>query len=85
MEALAEFGLILNSRQPKISGHWRLGCTLGVGRAGHNFVRFTWVYNITSKLPPELSLRRHKILCDQRIRVKQPLRFFDTVITPVAM
>ena len=62
-------------------GHKWLGCILGVGRAGRTTVDLNRHLQAASKA----FFANKAILCDRDVRVKGRLRYFDAVVTPVAL
>ena len=63
------------------SGRMWLGCIPGVSPANRSSLDLQHHLRAASRV-----FSAHKqLLCDQRVRVKDRLRFFDIVITPVAM
>ena len=62
-------------------GHKWLGCILGVGKAG----RTTLDINHHLQAASKAFFANKTILCDRTVPVKDRLRYFDAVVTPVAV
>ena len=62
-------------------GHKWLGCILGVGKAGRTTLDLTYHLQAASKA----FFANRNILCDQNVRVKDRRRYFDAVVSPVAL
>ena len=62
-------------------GHKWLGCILGVGNAGRTTLDLTYHLQAVSKA----FFANRNILCDQNVPVKDRLRYFDAVVSPVAL
>ena len=62
-------------------GHKWLGCILGVGKAGRTTLDLTHHLQAASKA----FFANRNILCDQKVPVKDRLRYFDAVVSPVAL
>ena len=62
-------------------GHKWLGCILGVGKAGRTTVDLNHHLQAASKA----FFANKTILCDRNVHVKDRLRYFDAVVSPVAL
>ena len=62
-------------------GHKWLGCILGVGKAGRTTLELTYHLQAASRA----FFANRNILCDQNVPVKDRLRYFDAVVSPVAL
>ena len=62
-------------------GHKWLGCILGFGKAGNTTVDLNHHLPAASKA----FCANKAILCDRNVHVKDRLRFFDAVVSPVAL
>ena len=62
-------------------GHKWLGCILGVGKAGRTTLDLTHHLQAASKA----FFANKNILCDQNVPVKDRRRYFDAVVSPVAL
>ena len=62
-------------------GHKWLGCILSAGTNGRSTLDIT--YHLQAASRPLFA--NEQILCDKRVRLAVRLRFFDRVITPVAL
>ena len=62
-------------------GHKWLGCILGVGKAGRTTLDLTHHLQAASRA----FFANRNILCDQNVPVTDRLRYFDAVVSPVAL